>query len=83
MPRTRSDWLHFTKELVLKLLFLSVVGTETEWVYWASKKMREALQSPPEPIALKAVVWQSWMDRVPTPALLDVKSVQLLRQLWL
>lgn len=45
--------------------------------------MREALQSPPELIALKAVVWQSWMDRVPTPALLDVKSVQLLRQLWL
>lgn len=26
------------------------------------QEMREVLQSPPGPIALKAVVWQSWMD---------------------
>lgn len=60
MPWTQGDWLHFTKELVLKLHFLSVVGTETEWVYWAGK-MREALQSAPGLFALKAV-WQSWRD---------------------
>lgn len=59
MPQTRGDWLHFTKEFVLKFHFLSVVGTETER---GKQNMREALQSPPGPIALKAVVWQSWMD---------------------
>lgn len=78
MPQTQGVWLNFTTELELKLHFLSVVGTETEWVYWESKKWEKFCR-----VHLDQLLWRLLFGRAGWTALLHVKSVQLLRQLWL
>ena len=51
MPRMWGDWLHFTRELVLKVHFLFVTGTEMKCIFWGKQEKGEALQSPPRVIA--------------------------------
>lgn len=61
LPQTWGDWLHFTKELVLKLHFLFVVGTETKCIFWGKQKRREVLQSPPRVVTPEGC-WLAELD---------------------